>query len=102
MSRSTLSASQRLLNTLKSGSDITARQAQTRFGIVNVPARISELRRAGYPIYLNEKTTAGGNTIKAYRLGTATREMVAIAAIVLSDPYLRDLSTEVAPAIARF
>jgi hypothetical protein len=102
MSRQTTSAASRLLNFLKTGKDITAAQAQVRFGITNVPARISELRRAGYAIYLNEKQTANGRTIRAYRLGTPTREMVAIANVVLGDPYLSGLSSEVAPFLARF
>lgn len=97
-----LSATTRLLNFLQSGNDITTRQAQTRFGIKNVSARISELRRAGYAIYLNEKTTRDGYTIKAYRLGAPTRTMVAIANLVMGDPTLRSLTTEVSPLVARF
>lgn len=63
----------RLLNYLESGRDITAAQARTRFGITNVSARISELRKRGHAIFLNERTTKNGRTIKAYRLGTPTR-----------------------------
>lgn len=77
---------QRLLKFLQSGRDITAAQAQQRFGITNVPARIAELRKAGYAIYLNTKTTFWGRTIKAYRLGTPTRRMVAVANFVRSNP----------------
>ena len=102
MSRSTLSGTQRLLNYLKSGRDITARQAQTRFGLSNIPARISEIRQAGYAVYLNEKETRNGETIKAYRLGTPTREMVAVANRVRGDPYLRTITRQVSPSIARF
>lgn len=86
MSTSTLSVSQKLLKYLQSGRDITANQARAKFGITNVSARISELRKAGYAIYLNEKTTSGGYTIKAYRLGTPTRRMVAVANFVNSNP----------------
>lgn len=60
----------RLLKFLQSGRDITTAQAQARFGIVNVAARVSELRADGHAIYLNERTTSNGRTIKAYRLGT--------------------------------
>lgn len=80
------SATQRLLKFLKSGNDITVRQAQTRFGITNVSARISELKKAGYAVYLNTKTTQNGRTIRAYRLGTPTRRMVAIANFVTANP----------------
>ena len=51
-------AAQRLLSFLQSGRDITVAQAQTRFNIVNVPARIAELRKAGYAVYLNENEVA--------------------------------------------
>lgn len=97
-----LSATARLLNFLQSGGDITTRQAQSRFGIKNVSARISELRRAGYAIYLNEKTTRDGYTIKAYRLGAPTRTMIAVANLVMGDPSLRPLTEEVSPIVARF
>ena len=83
---SNTNATQKLLKYLQNGYDITASQARTRFGITNVSARISELHKAGFPIYLNEKTTSQGYTIKAYRLGTPTRRMVAIANFVMSNP----------------
>ena len=83
---SNTNATQKLLKYLQNGYDITASQARARFGITNVSARISELRKAGFPIYLNEKTTSQGYTIKAYRLGTPTRRMVAIANFVMSNP----------------
>lgn len=67
------SARTRLLNYLESGRDITVNQAQSRFNIVNVPARISELRAEGNAIFLNEKVTGNGQTIRAYRLGSAKR-----------------------------
>lgn len=85
MSR-TSTAAQKLLSFLQTGRDITVAQAQTRFRIQNVPARIAELRKAGYAIYLNEKTTSNDQTIRAYRLGTPTRRMVAIANFVASNP----------------
>jgi predicted ArsR family transcriptional regulator len=86
MSTSNTSATQKLLKYLQSGYDITAAQARSRFGITNVSARISELRQAGFAVYLNEKTTKSGYTIKAYRLGTPTRRMVAVANFVMSNP----------------
>ena len=85
-SKNTSSVAARILKFLKTGADITETQAQSRFGIVNVRARMSELRQAGFAIYLNEKVTAKGQTIKAYRLGTPTRLMVAAGNAVMSDP----------------
>lgn len=94
MARSNTPVTARLLNFLKSGRDITTKQARARFGITNVSARISELRQAGYAIYLNEKTTPSGYTIRAYRLGTPNRKMVAVANLVMSDPYFAPVVAE--------
>lgn len=76
----------RILAYLKSGWDITADQAKARFGIRRVAERISELRKAGYPIYLNEKTTKDGEKIKVYRLGTPTRFQVAAGHFFMTNP----------------
>ena len=81
-----LSVTQKILNYLQTGRDITPNQARTKFGITNVSARMSELRSAGYSIYLNEKLTSKGSPIKTYRLGTPTRRMIAIANYVGSNP----------------
>lgn len=82
-------AATRILRYLQGGRDLTATQARQRFGIKNVSARVSELREAGYSIYLNEKKTQNGRTIKAYRLGAPTRRQVAAGHIVMNDPVLR-------------
>ena len=66
----------RILRALKSGNDFTANQLRSKFGIRRVSDRISELRKAGYAIYLNTKTTRNGESIKVYRLGTPTRAQV--------------------------
>jgi len=62
---------------------LTVAQAQARFGITNVGARIEELRAEGYCIYTNKKTLADGRTISYYKLGKPTRQMVAMAHAVL-------------------
>ena len=63
----------RILCALKTGQDFTANQLRAKFGIRRVSDRISEIRKAGYPVYLNTKVTANGETIKVYRLGTPRR-----------------------------
>ena len=55
----------------------TVPQAQARFGITNVAARINELRDEGNAIYTNRKTLSNGRKISFYRLGTPTKSMVA-------------------------
>ncbi len=87
----TTNATRRILAFLKTGGDISANQASARFGVQNVSARISEIRKAGYPVYLNTRTTNNGRTIKVYQLGTATRRVVAAGQLVLSDPYFSAL-----------
>lgn len=77
-----LSAKQKMLATLKKQSGyntFTTAQAQSRFGISNVSARIDELRQEGHCIYTNTKTLENGRKIKFYRLGTPTKAMVQAA-----------------------
>ena len=102
MSSKSTSVTSRILSYLKTGADITQVQARKRFGITNVRARMSELRQAGYSIYLNEKTTANGRTIKAYRLGTPTRLMVAAGNAVMSDPNLAPIVEYAQTKVSRF
>ena len=91
MSSKSTSVTSRILTYLKTGADITQAQARKRFGITNGRARMSELRQAGCALYLNAKTTGNGRTIKAYRLGTPTRLMVAVGNTAISDPTFASL-----------
>ena len=102
MSSKSISVTSRILTYLKTGADITQVQARKRFGITNVRARMSELRQAGYSIYLNEKTTANGRTIKAYRLGTPTRLVIAVGNTVVSDPEFGFLVDCAGANVSRF
>ena len=58
---------------------LTVAQAQAKFGIKNVSARIEELRKEGHCIYTNTKSRADGSKVKSYRLGTPTKAMVLAA-----------------------
>jgi len=102
MSSKSTSVTSRILTFLKTGSDITQAQARKRFGITNVRARMSELRQAGYPIYLNQKTTSNGRTIRAYRLGTPTRLMIAVGNAVMSDPDFAPVVEYAEANVSRF
>ena len=66
---------EKLIGFFKSGKEITQAQAQGLFQVTNLAARVSELRAEGYSIYTNK--TKNGKT--AYRLGTPSRRMVALA-----------------------
>ena len=77
-----LSAKERMLATLKKSAGyntFTTAQAQSRFGITNVSARIDELRQEGHCIYTNTRVLEDGRKIKYYRLGTPTKAMVRAA-----------------------
>jgi len=81
-----MSAKEKILKFLsKDGpyNTLTAAQARARFGIINVGARIEELRAEGHCIYTNKKTLADGRRITYYKLGKPTKEMVAMAHAVL-------------------
>jgi hypothetical protein len=77
-----LSAKQKMLNALKQTegyNTFTVAQAQRRFGISNVSARIEELRKEGHVIYTNTKRNADGVKVASYRLGSPTKAMVRTA-----------------------
>ena len=77
-----MSAKQKILNYLSKETGyntLTSAQARARFGIVNVGARIEELRSEGYCIYTNKKTLADGRRITYYKLGKPTKAMIAAA-----------------------
>jgi hypothetical protein len=75
MVSSTVAAKDRMLAFLQKTdgyNTFSVKQAQRRFGVQNVSARISELRQAGYPIYTNI-ISRNGEKVAEYRLGTPTR-----------------------------
>lgn len=68
---------ERLLNYLMSGRDITEGQARSRFGIQNLSAMASDLRFKGYAVYANRKTLGNNHEATMYRLGAPRREVIA-------------------------
>ena len=76
-----LSAKEKMLVALKQTSGyntFSTKQAQRRFGITNVAARIDELRQEGHVIYTNTKSV-DGKKVSFYRLGSPTKAMVRTA-----------------------
>ena len=76
-----LSAKEKMLVALKKTSGyntFSTKQAQRRFGITNVAARIDELRQEGHVIYTNTKSV-DGKKVSFYRLGSPTKAMVRTA-----------------------
>jgi len=79
-----LSAKARMLATLQQTegyNTFSVAQAQRRFGVQNVTARIEELRKEGHCIYTNTRTNKNGSKVSVYRLGTPSKEMIKAAAI---------------------
>ena len=79
---SNLSAKQKMLNALQQPSGyntFTVKQAQRRFGITNVTARIDELRQEGHVIYTNTKTRSDGTRFNFYRMGKPSKALVRAA-----------------------
>ena len=67
----------RLLSALQEGEALTAAQIVHRFGLKNPTASVSDIRSAGYAVYANQhKDTKGRQTTK-YRIGKASREIIA-------------------------
>lgn len=72
-----MTKSQSLLEALKKGEQLTAKQITYRFGIANPTATVSDLRFDGYAIYANKRTNTRGETYTKYRLGRPSRAVVA-------------------------
>lgn len=73
----------KVLNVLKEGREITAKQIASQFNVGSPTKVISELRRDGHAIYLNRRVDTKGRETMKYRLGTPKRSFVALAANVL-------------------
>lgn len=67
----------KVLTALQNGQELTAKQIKARFGAGNPAAVIQALRFNGFPIYLNTVTDSKGRVYNKYRLGTASRKVIA-------------------------
>jgi len=74
-----MTATTRLLNALRNGEELTARQIESRFSVTSGRGLVHALRTQGFAIYLNRRTNSKGIVTQKYRLGTPTRAMVATA-----------------------
>ena len=74
----TMTKAAKVIAALESGTELTAKQISARYSVKNVRALISSLRMQGYPVYLNKRVSSfDGETYSKYRLGTASRSVVA-------------------------
>ena len=72
-----VSKEQKVLSALQEGRTLSSAQIKAHFGAGNPQAVIQSLRFKGFPIYLNTHTDTKGRVTKKYRLGTASREVIA-------------------------
>lgn len=78
MNVTTTTKTQRLVEALQSGEELTAKQIRARFGIANPTATISDLRlRNGFAVYGNQRTDTKGRVTTKYRMGRPSRAVVA-------------------------
>lgn len=75
----------RVLEALRSGQELTAKQIAARFGVSNPTATISDLRYLGFSIYGNRRVDTKGRVSTKYRLGTPTRSVVAAGFRAMSE-----------------
>ena len=74
----TMTKAAKVVAALENGTELTAKQISARYGVKNVRALMSSLRMQGYPVYLNKRiSTFDGQTYSKYRLGTASRSVIA-------------------------
>jgi hypothetical protein len=78
MTTTTTTKATKVIAALENGTELTAKQISSRYGVKNARALISSLRMQGYPVYLNKRVSSfDGQTYNKYRLGTASRSVVA-------------------------
>ncbi len=73
----TITKESKVLSALQSGRTLSSAQLRAQFGAGNPQAVIQALRFKGYPIYLNTVTDTKGRSRNVYRLGSASRKVIA-------------------------
>jgi len=67
----------RVLQALMGGEELTAKQIKARFSVGNPAELVRQLRFKGFAVYSNPKKNSKGETKNFYRLGTPSRKVVA-------------------------
>jgi len=73
----TVTKESKVLSALQEGRTLSSAQMRAFFNVGNPQAVIQSLRFKGFPIYLNTVTDTKGRTRNVYRLGTASRAVIA-------------------------
>lgn len=67
----------RVTEALLKGEQLTAKQIAARFSVANPTATISDIRFSGIPVYANTTKNSKGESVTRYRVGKASRKVVA-------------------------
>ena len=73
----TVTKESKVLSALQEGRTLSSAQMRAYFGTGNPQAVIQSLRFKGFPIYLNTVTDTKGRSRNVYRLGSASRAVIA-------------------------
>lgn len=73
----TMTKQARVTEALLNGEQLTAKQIGSRFGVANPTATISDIRFSGVPVYANTRKNSKGESVTRYRVGKASRKVVA-------------------------
>ena len=69
----------KLQQALQQGEVLTPSQITKRFGIKNPRAEVTRIRQNGYAVYTQNRKARNGVEVTEYKLGEASRELVALA-----------------------
>ena len=76
----------KVIAALQRGTELTAKQIESRYNVANARALISSIRMQGYSVYLNKQVSSfDGETYSKYRMGTPTRAVVAAGNAALAS-----------------
>ena len=82
----TTSKTAKVIAALENGTELTAKQIESRYSVKNARALISSIRMQGYSVYLNTRVSSfDGNTYSKYRMGSPTRAVVAAGNAALAS-----------------
>ena len=73
----TLTKQAKLTEALQRGEELTVDDISNRFDIANPTATISKIRFSGVPVYANRVKLGNGREVTKYRVGKASRRVVA-------------------------
>ena len=82
----TTSKTAKVIAALQNGTELTAKQIQSRYSVANARALVSSIRMQGYSVYLNKRVSSfDGETYSKYRMGSPTRAVIAAGNAALAQ-----------------